>query len=121
MKGLKIEKGGKIRGFPVPELAIGDADWKIPVEGGKATLKTLKVSGESVDLVFDGTLQVVMPISRTTANLTLSFKPTDKLLQAEPLLGALLMNIQQAKGSDGFYTYAMIGNIKTPRFTPRKK
>jgi type II secretion system protein N len=121
VKGLRIEKGGKIGGFPAPELAIGDADWKIPVEAGKATLKSLRVNGDSIELIIDGTINVLQPISRSTANLTVSFKPTDKLLQSEPLLGALLNNLQRAKGSDGFYTYAMAGALKSPRFTPRKK
>lgn len=121
VKGLRIEKGGKLSGFPVPELAIGDADWKIPVEAGKATLKNLRVAGESLELIVDGTINVLQPISRSTANLTISFKPTEKLLSSDPLLGALLNNLQRAKGSDGFYTYAMSGGLKSPRFTPRKK
>lgn len=120
-KQLRIEKGGKMAGFPVPELAIGDADWQIPIEDGKATLKNLKVAGESLELLVDGTINVLSPPSKSTVNLTLSFKPTDKLLASDPLLGALLNNLQRAKGSDGFYTYAMAGSIKSPRFTPRKK
>lgn len=121
VKGLKIEKGGKMAGFPVPELSIGDADWKIPVEAGRATLKNLRVAGESLELVVDGTIAVVQPLSRSTANLTVSFKPTEKLLSSDPLLGALLNNLQRAKGNDGFYTYAMSGPLKSPRFVPRKK
>ncbi len=120
-KQLRIEKGGKIAGFPVPELSIGDADWQIPIEEGKASLKSLKVAGESVDLVIDGTINILSPPSKSTVNLTISFKPTEKLLASDPLLGALLNNIQKAKGSDGFYTYAMAGSIKSPRFTARKK
>jgi type II secretion system protein N len=121
LTGLKIEKGGKMSGFPIPELSIGDLDWQIPIEAGKATFKTLKVAGDSVEMSFDGSILLLNPISRSTANLTVSFKPTDKLLKAEPLLGALLNNIQQAKGSDGFYTYAMNGPVKSPHFTPRRR
>jgi type II secretion system protein N len=121
LTGLKIEKGGKMAGFPIPELSIGDLDWQIPIEGGKATFKQQKVAGDSVELAFDGTIVLLNPLSRSTTNLTVSFKPTDKLLKAEPLLGALLGNIQQAKGSDGFYTYAMNGSIKAPHFTARRR
>lgn len=121
VKGLRVEKGGKLSGFPVPELAIGDADWKIPVEAGKATLKNLRVAGESVELILDGTINVLQPISRSTGNLTVSFKPSEKFLASDPILAALLNNIARAKGGDGFYTYAMSGALKSPRFTPRKK
>lgn len=121
MQGLKLEKGGKISGFPVPELAIGDFAWQIPVEDGKATLQKLEIKGESVELQVDGTIQLMNPISRSNVNLTVAFKPTDKLLQAEPLLGPLLNNIQRAKGADGFYGYSVTGGIKAPRFFPKSK
>jgi type II secretion system protein N len=122
MSGLKIEKGGKVAGFPIPiELAIGDIDWQIPVESGKATLKQLKASGDSVEFVIDGTIGLLNPIGRSNANLTISFKPSDKLLKSEPLLGALLNNIASAKGGDGFYTYAMSGTFKAPHFMPKRR
>lgn len=119
--GLEILKGGKIAGFPVPELAIGDFDWKIPVAKGKAKFDKQKVSGENLELIVDGELNLLSPFARSTANLNISFKPTDAFLKKEPILNALLANIQSAKGSDGFYTYAMLGSLKHPRFSPRKK
>jgi type II secretion system protein N len=121
IKGLSIEKGGKLSGFPVPELAIGDVDWTIPVEQGKATFKNLKVAGESIELEVDGSIQLLQPVSRSLATLTLAFKPTDAFLKKEPLLGAMLNNIQRAKGADGFYAYTMSGPVKTPRFLPKAK
>jgi type II secretion system protein N len=121
LSSLKIEKGGKAAGFPIPELAIGDLDWQIPVEAGKATLKQLHVTGDSVEMVIDGTIGLLNPLSRSNANLTVSFKPTDKLLKSEPLLGALLNNIANAKGSDGFYTYSMTGTFKAPHFVAKRR
>lgn len=119
--GLKIEKGGKVSGLPIPELAIGDLDWQIPIEAGRATFKALKVNGDSVEAVIDGTIALLNPLARSNANLTVSFKPTDKLLKAEPLLSALLNNIQQARGADGFYSYAMTGSLKSPFFMPKRR
>src|SRR5438105_3240165 len=91
-------------------------DVKITMPGAKATLKQLHVAGDSVEMIIDGTISLLNPLARSNANLTVSFKPTDKLLKAEPLLGALLNNIVSAKGSDGFYTYSMTGTFKAPHF-----
>lgn len=119
--GLEILKGGKMAGFPVPELLIGDFEWKIPIAKGKAKFDKQKVSGENLELVVDGEINLLSPFARSTANLTLSFKPTDAFLKKEPILNALLANIQSAKGADGFYTYAMVGSLKHPRFSPRRR
>ncbi len=69
--------------------------------------------GDANQIVFNAVLK--------DGDTVLSFKPTDAFLKKEPILNALLANIQSAKGSDGFYTYAMVGSLKHPRFSPRRK
>lgn len=125
MNGLKLEKGAKIRlgmmgDVTMPdELSLGDFDWQIPVEDGKATLKSLKINGESVEAVIDGTIALFSPIASSNANLTLSFKPTEKLLKAQPILRGILP--QDARGGDGFYTYAMNGPLRAPHMSPKRR
>jgi type II secretion system protein N len=123
MKGtaLEILKGGKISGFPVPELAIGDFSWTIPVTEGKAKFDKQEVKGENVELRIDGEIALLSPLDRSQLKLFVSFKPTDAFLKKEPILNALLANINRAKGSDGFYTYSVNGSVKHPRFMPSRR
>ncbi len=120
-KGLELLAGGKVGGFPVPELAIGDFDWKVPIDKGRAKLDKQTIRGENVEVMVDGEIVVLNPPSRSNLNLNVSFRPTEAFLKKEPLLGALLNNINQAKGADGFYTYAVSGALTQPRLFPRRK
>ncbi len=119
--GLEILKGGKVSGFPVPELAIGDFNWKIPIKDGKATFDKQEVKGENVELKLDGTIDILGQLDRSLLKLFISFKPTDAFLKKEPILNALLQNINRAKGADGFYTYSVNGSVKHPRFAPARR
>lgn len=123
LKGSALEllKGGKVGGMTLPfELAIGDFDWTIPVEQGKAKLTKLGIKGDSVELELDGTITLAAQPERSVLNLVVKFKPSEAFLKKEPLLGALLNNIRNAKGSDGFYAYALTGSAKHPRFFPKR-
>ena len=117
-KNLEILKGGKVANFPLPELAVGDFDWKVDIRGGKAGLDNLELKGENVEVVVDGTITLAKRIEASPVNLVLKFKPTPAFLQKEPLLGALLNNIRKAKGSDGFYAYRLVGRLAKPSFRP---
>lgn len=119
--GLEILKGGKLSGFPVPELAVGNLDWTVPIKDGKVRFDKQEIKGENVELKIDGEVALLSPIERSQLKLNLSFKPTAAFLKKEPILGALLNNIRRAKGSDGFYTYAINGSVKHPRFVPRRR
>lgn len=119
--GLELMAGGKISGFPVPELAIGDLAWSVPIQKGRAKLEKQQIRGENVEVMLDGEIGLGAPLSKSTLNLTVSFKPTDAFLKKEPILNALLANIASAKGSDGFYSYALTGSFKQPRFFPRRR
>jgi|GEM_PF-2402367 len=119
--GLELLKGGKVGGMTLPfELAIGDFDWSIPIQAGKAKLDKLGIKGESLELELDGTITLAAQPARSILNLTIKFKPSPAFLKKEPLLGALLNNIKKAKGSDGFYGYALTGSAKHPRFFPKR-
>lgn len=117
---LETLKGGKVGSFPVPELALGNLAWTLPVEDGKVLVRNQRLSGPTVDLVLDGEVVLARPLSRSLVNLTVRFKPTPTFLDQEPMIGALLRNIDRYKGPDGFYTYQMSGTVKRPRLTPRR-
>lgn len=119
--GLEILKGGSLSGFPVPELAVGNLDWSVPIKDGKVSFDKQEVKGENVELKIDGEIALLSPIARSNLKLNLSFKPTPAFLKKEPILNALLNNIRRSKGSDGFYTYAINGSMKHPRFVPRRR
>ncbi|MEQ8278812.1 MAG: type II secretion system protein GspN [Deltaproteobacteria bacterium] len=118
--GLELLEGGKVSGFPVPALALGNLDWSVPVKNGKLLFEKQEMKGENVEVKLDGEITLNKDFSRSVLNLVVSFQPTDAFLKKEPLLGALLQNIRSAKGSDGFYSYAMTGSIKHPRFFPKR-
>ncbi|MCB9649821.1 MAG: type II secretion system protein GspN [Deltaproteobacteria bacterium] len=119
--GLELLKGGKVAGMTLPfELSIGDFSWTIPITEGKAKLDKLGIKGDSVELELDGTLTLNADLSRSVPNLVVKFKPTEAFLKKEPLLNALLANINRAKGSDGFYAYTLTGSLKHPRFAMRR-
>ncbi len=118
--GLETLDGGKLAGFPVPALEIGDLDWDLPVEEGKLLVSNQRLSGPNVDAVLDGQIVLAKPLSRSLVNLVIRFKPTPAFLQKEPLFASLLKNIDPYKGADGFYGYQISGTLKRPRFTPKR-
>ena len=111
---------GSDAAFPVPALVLGDLDWDLPVEDGKLIIRNQRLDGPSLSLVVDGEIVLSNPLSRSLVNLTLKFKPTPQLREAEPTIGLLLNNLNRYKAPDGFYGYQMSGTVKRPRFTPRR-
>ncbi|MCC7383565.1 MAG: type II secretion system protein GspN [Deltaproteobacteria bacterium] len=118
--GLGIEKGGKIGMIPVPNLELGNLELEIPIKEGKAELKKTRVPGTDLELMLDGTLSPQLPFSKTTLNLVLGLKPTEKLLNADPLLRPILKNFEQHKDGEGFFGVALTGSIQHPRMQPRR-
>ena len=116
--GLEVLKGGKLSNFPVPEIAIGDFDWTIPVAKGKAQLEKLELKGDALELKIDGSIMLAKQLDRSTLDLKIAFKPTPAFLNKEPLLGALLNNIKRTQDSQGFYNYTAKGFIKQPDMRP---
>ncbi len=123
VKGLEILKGGKLKGFPVPELAIGDLDWTIPVNAGKVKFNNLELTGDNILAKIDGEIILKKRTEQSVLNLTVAFKPTAAFIKKEPILkGALQMpQVSRAKARDGFYTYQASGTIKYPRFVPKRR
>ena len=118
---LELGEGGKVANFPVPALRLGNLDWEMDIEKGKIELPQQQMRGGDVDLDVEGTIDLATPIERTTLNLNVSFRPTPEYLEENGLIKALLNNINRAKGSDGFYTYAITGSVKHPRPFPRRR
>lgn len=119
--GLSIEKGGKMGMIPVPELALGDLKMEVPIQDGKADFKGVKLAGTDLEVAMDGNLLVLWPVARSTLNLTVGLKPTEKLLGSDPLLRPILKNFEFAKDNEGFYGVGLTGNILHPRPTPRRR
>ncbi len=119
--GLEIAEGGRIGIYPLPiAVNVGSFDWDLQVANGQLKLTQQQIRGGDVEVNLDGTLNLAAQLERSTVDMTLSFRPTDGLLQREPLIGALLNNIQSAKGRDGFYSFAMTGSVKHPRLFPKR-
>jgi len=118
---LELGEGGKVANFPIPALRLGNLDWEMDIEDGKVELPQQQLRGGDVDVDLEGTVDLATPVERTTMNLNVSFRPTPEYLQENGLIEALLNNINRAKGSDGFYTYAITGSVKHPRPFPRRR
>jgi type II secretion system protein N len=118
---LELGEGGKVANFPIPALRLGNLDWEMDIDNGKIELPQQQMRGGDVDLDVEGTIDLATPIERTTLNVNVSFRPTPEYLEENGLIKALLNNINRAKGSDGFYTYAITGSVKHPRPFPRRR
>ena len=117
---LETLEGSKIGSFPVPELVLGSLAWDLPLENGKLIVRNQRLTGPNVELGLNGEVVLAKPLNRSLVNLAVRFKPTPAFLKAEPMLGALLRNIDRYKGPDGFYGYQVSGTLKRPRLTPQR-
>ncbi len=119
LKGVGVEllKGGKL---PV-DLSLGDLNLKIPIKNGVAKFNKEKIKSDDIEVELDGEILLLKDVARSSLKLTASFKPSPDFLKKEPLLGMLLNNLKRAKGSDGFYTYALSGSLKYPRPVPKRR
>lgn len=118
---LELDEGGTLGGFSVPALAVGNLDWTIAVQSGKAQISNQQIRGGAVDVDLDGTVSLANPLTRSTMDLNVSFRPTSELMKERPELEFVLNSIKQARGKDGFYTYAIVGPTKRPRTFPRPR
>lgn len=119
--GLATEKGadGLLGGM---EIKLGDLDWKLPIENGKVQADALSIDGGDFRAKLSGEVALRNPLSRSVLNLTAGFSPSDAFTKREPMLAAMLVNLQRAKGKDGFYSYAITGPIGRPhRPRPRPR
>ena len=120
-KGLEIEKGGKLGPLPLPALSFGDLKLDLPLEDGKTELKNVKLPGNDLEIVLDGSLSPAYPLQKGTINLVVGLKPTEKLLASDPLLRPLLNNFSQYKDAEGYYGISLVGSLANPRPQPRKR
>jgi type II secretion system protein N len=117
---LKVEKGTKLGMFSLPRtFELGVLNASLPIKAGKVNVPQLEIKGKDVELNASGDATLFKPLSRSQLNLSVGFKPTPALLSSEPLIGALLRNVQRARGTDGFYRYLVSGTASRPRFRPK--
>lgn len=117
---FKIDKGGKLGMVPVPALELGNLTLEVPVKEGRAEFKNTRLPGTDLEISLDGTISPQYPLAKSSMNLTLGLKPTEKLLAADPFLRPILNNFQSAKDADGFYGISMVGSLQHPRIQPRR-
>jgi len=120
-EGLAVEKGGKMGMVPVPELTLGNLKLEVPITDGKIEFKNTRVPGTDVEISLDGSIALNEVIGRSSINLMLGIKPTEKLLGSDPLLRPILKNFDSAKDSEGFYGLAITGTLQNRKTTPRRR
>ncbi|MBX2812828.1 MAG: type II secretion system protein GspN [Myxococcales bacterium] len=119
---LELLKGSKVAQLPLPfGLALGNIDWTVPIEDGKALFRHQQIQGPDVEAGIDGDITLSQQLERSRLNLIVKFRPTSALLQREKTLSLLLNNIERYKGRDGFYSYRITGTIKHPRSVPERR
>ncbi|MCB9652590.1 MAG: type II secretion system protein GspN [Deltaproteobacteria bacterium] len=121
MTNIETLKGAKIMGVLLPELVLGNGELTLPIEKGKVRFDKQRFGGENLEVVVDGEILLNKKLALSTLALVLSFKPTPALLKKEPLIGAMLGGLSNAKGADGFYSFSVTGPGRAPRFQPRKR
>ena len=108
-----------ISGFAVPALSISEGTLDATVGQGKALIKTLKLGkvGSADDLIANvtGDILLTRQMDQSTLNLKTRFKLSDKIVQAFPLIDAL---IGAGKQGDGYFAYNLSGPIFSPTPTP---
>ena len=117
---LKILKGGKVGLFPMPPLELGNLELEVPVKQGKANFDDVRLAGADLEVTIKGNLSPAFPASRSSMNLSLGLKPTQKLLSSDPLLKPILNNFKRYQDSGGFYGVSIVGNVRRPRIKPKK-
>jgi len=109
--------GGKVRGFQLPPIQIGDLDLSAKVDKGRVSLKKLEAESPDINAQVEGTLSLSDKIENSRLNLKTIFGFSDKFLEKNKAIKGGLSLIQRAKGKDGRYGYRLTGPIRRP--TPR--
>jgi len=120
IKNIEI-KGGKIMGFEVPPMDIGDLKGEVEIKEGKFKVVNLKSKGKDLELRISGDGLLTSPPSRGSLNLTLRLKPTQAFIDKQEKIKTILFGIGNTLDKEGFYNFSIKGTFSNPTFTPEKK
>jgi len=117
-KGFVLGKGVKLGMFPLPrDINLGDVKLELPIVDGTVNLAGQKIQGVDVEAHLDGNLILMQPTMASTLNLDVRLKPLPALLDSDPIIKALLRNVESFRGPDGFFRTELKGplnNLRTP-------
>jgi type II secretion system protein N len=97
----------KIQGFPVPDLDFDQAWIEGDVKGDRFTIRKLELDGKELKIRISG--DVVMR-ERGTINLSVKFKPSERLATEQAGILSLLKN----RDPDGYYLLTLAGTVTEP-------
>ena len=119
LKGAGVIKGtlklGEGMSFPLPKTMLGDVTGSVTIDKGIAKIDKCTVRGGDVEADVDGTIRLTPLLSLSQAELHLRLKPSDKWLDANPLIKSS-MGFLGPKGPDG-YVFTLSGPLS--RLQPR--
>ena len=119
LKGAGVIKGtlklGEGMSFPLPKTMLGDVTGSVTIDKGIAKIDKCTVRGGDVEADVDGTIRLTPLLSLSQAELHLRLKPSDKWLDATPLIKSS-MGFLGPKGPDG-YVFTLSGPLS--RLQPR--
>jgi type II secretion system protein N len=97
----------KIKGFPVPDLDFDQGWIEGDIKGDRFTIRMLEFDGKELKIRISGDL--VMR-ERGTLNLSVKFKPSERLATEQAVLLSLLKN----KDPEGYYLLTLAGTVAEP-------
>lgn len=119
-KGTEI-KGGKILGFEIPVINIGEIKGEVEIKEGKFKINSFKSKGKDVEIRLSGDGSLQSPPSRSSLNLSLRAKPSQSLVDREERLKTVLFGIGSALDKEGFYNFSIKGTLSNPSFNIERK
>ena len=114
----------------VPQVMIGDLPLGLEVNEGKAVLKSIKVTGEQLELAAKGDVTLQRSLRLSALDLSVDARPTDKLKSTQE--GKNLLNVLDRKSpllprkvkrnmsKKGWLGMTVSGRMSRPRFRMRK-
>jgi len=97
----------KVKGFPVPDLDFDQGWIEGDVKGDRFTIRKLELDGKELKVRISGDLVVR---ERGTLNVTVKFKPSERLATEQAGLLSLLKN----RDAEGYYQVSLGGTLAEP-------
>jgi type II secretion system protein N len=106
VKGLTFREL-KIKGFPIPDMDFDDCWIEADLKGDRLTIRKLELNGKELKIQCLGDLVLR---ERGTLNLTVKFKPSERLAHEQAGILSLIKN----KDAEGFYQLSLGGTLSEP-------
>jgi type II secretion system protein N len=106
--------GGTVNYIDLPKVNLGNLDFQIKAESGKATLETLAVSGGDLEGKGEGDITLNSRPTASNIKIKLAFKPNEEWLKKNSFIQMGLSAAGHPDGK-GFYTATLDGMLGNPR------